>query len=244
VKADIPGNDRPVCITMLACPLVRNSFGCIIRLKAVHGGFWCRRMFWHRRNGHLSSLAWLFTAKYFGVISNRIGACLRPGVSEDLPALKGRSSMDYRLASFKSRVLLPALKEYFISYDSKEVARCLQEFNQAGFHSLIVNQVDQLLPPLTASDRFRPFVRRCLQICCCTGVAERYRKAIGHCFQLWAEKTLWWCPVFLTQNYLTSPTTLLSREIMTAWCFASSGAPPPPLAPPITGVLLSLVLAV
>ena len=63
------------------------------------------------------------------------------GASEDLPAPLKRSQSDQGLASFKSRVLLPALKEYFTSGDSSEVARCLQELNQPGLHSLIVTQV-------------------------------------------------------------------------------------------------------
>ncbi len=61
--------------------------------------------------------------------------------------MKGRTSADLGLAAFKTKTLIPALKEYFVSGDSTEVARCLQELNQAGFHSLIVNQVSLQKPP-------------------------------------------------------------------------------------------------
>lgn len=34
-----------------------------------------------------------------------------------------------------------AIKEYYSSGDVAEVARCLQELNEAGFHSLVVKLV-------------------------------------------------------------------------------------------------------
>ena len=85
------------------------------------------------------------------------------GASEDLPAPLKRAQSDQGLASIKSRVLLPALKEYFTSGDSSEVARCLQELNQPGLHTLIVTQVCPLLNSYLRGHN------TCPNICACLG---------------------------------------------------------------------------
>ena len=48
--------------------------------------------------------------------------------------------MTHSLQAFK-KASLAAIKEYYCSGDAAEVARCLQELNEPGFHSLVVKQV-------------------------------------------------------------------------------------------------------
>ena len=54
--------------------------------------------------------------------------------------LRSTAAMTHSLQAFK-KASLAAIKEYYCSGDAAEVARCLQELNEPGFHSLVVKQV-------------------------------------------------------------------------------------------------------
>ena len=60
------------------------------------------------------------------------------GAANDLPSIDS-SSQALSLKAFKEAVSA-ALKEYLASGDAAEVAQCLTELRQPGFHSLVVKQ--------------------------------------------------------------------------------------------------------
>lgn len=65
------------------------------------------------------------------------------GEAEDLPKRQSFGPRQTSLKAFKAAVLA-ALKEYQASSDAEEVARCLADLNEPGFHSIVVKQVSFL----------------------------------------------------------------------------------------------------